>query len=216
MNFYVDPQSTKVMEFGTKQYPYRYFKYVSSEILNQFSHKDVEITIYLKEGTDVYIRESDTFFLNITKVTVTSYSDNENPPDYVWIVPTSIAQPSDSKRAAFNILSHTNNNVNEVIAKGSFTATELDLLTQFPATFLLVRSGFSLEKAYVWRQIGDDNTVVATIFPIYLQHLFIHIDDCLFNTTGYLVWSPDPFGLEVQNIIIDSYRLSAAFQYITL
>ena len=139
------------MEFGTKQYPYRYFKYVSSEILNQFSHKDVEITIYLKEGTDVYIRESDTFFINITKVTVTSYSDNGvNPPDYVWIVPTSIAQPSDSKRAAFNILSHTNNNVNEVISKGSFTSTErekLTIFTQFPATFLLVRSGFSVRKS---------------------------------------------------------------------
>ena len=89
------------MEFGTKQYPYRYFKYVSSEILNQFSHKDVEITIYLKEGTDVYIREGDTFFINITKVSVASYSDGVNPPDYVRIVPTSIVQPSNSKRAAF-------------------------------------------------------------------------------------------------------------------
>ena len=143
LKFYVDPQSTEVMEFGTKQYPYRYFKYVSSEILNQFSHKDVEITIYLKEGTDVYIREGDTFFLNITKVKVSSYSDGVNAPDYVRIVPTSITQPSDSKRAAFNILSHTNSNVNEAIAKGSFTATELGLIFSTPTTFVLVRSGFS-------------------------------------------------------------------------
>ena len=90
LELYVDPQSTEVMEFGTKQYPYRYFKYASSEILNQFSHKDAEITVYLKEGTDVYIKEGDTFFLNITKVTVISYSNSVDSPDYVRIIPTSI------------------------------------------------------------------------------------------------------------------------------
>ena len=213
LELYVDPQSTEVMEFGTKQYPYRYFKYASSEILNQFSHKDAEITVYLKEGTDVYIKEGDTFFLNITKVTVTSYSDSVDSPDYVRIIPTSISQPSDSKKAAFNILSHTNSNVNQAIAKGSFTSTELGLIFSTPTTFVLVRSGFSLEKAEVWREIGDIQETVNFIFPIYLQHLFVSLNDCLFNTTGYLIWAQDTFGLDATNVIIDAYRLTRGFYY---
>lgn len=205
LEFYVDPQSTEVMEFGTKQYPYRYFKYASSEIINQFSHKDVEITVYQKEGTDVYIKEGDTFFLNITKVAVKSYSDSVDSPDYVIIIPTSFEQPSDSKKAAFNILSHTNSNVNQAIAKGSFTSTELGLIFTTPSAFVLVRSGFSIEKAKVLREIGSIQQEVNFVFPIYLQHLFVSIDDCLFNTTGNILWTQDPTGLIVNNVEIEVY-----------
>ena len=159
------------------KYPYRYFKYVSSEIINQFSHKALEITVYFKEGTDVYIREGDTFFINITNVKVTSYSDGVNPPDYVRIIPTSTVQPSDSKRAAFNILSHTNSSVNEMISNGSFTSSEKGLIFSAPTIFLLLRSGFSLEKAHVWRQIGDETDNSNFVLPIYLQHLALSMND---------------------------------------
>ena len=156
----------------------------------------------------MYIKEGDTFFLNITKVTVTSYSDSVDPPDYVRIIPTSIEQPSDSKKAAFNILSHTNSNVNQAIAKGSFTSTELGLIFSADSAFVLVRSGFSLEKANVWREIGDMQESVNFIFPIYLQHLYVNINDCLFNTTGNILTTQDPSGLIVNNVEIEVYRLA--------
>ena len=81
-------------------------------------------------------------------------------------------QPSDSKKAAFNIQSHTNSNVNQAVAKGSFTSTELGLIFSADSAFVLVRSGFSLEKAEVWREIGDMQESVNFIFP-YLPSAFI-------------------------------------------
>ena len=158
------------------KYPYRYFKYVSSEIINQFSHKALEITVYFKEGTDVYIREGDTFFINITNVKVTSYSDGVNPPDYVRIIPTSTVQPSDSKRAAFNILSHTNSSVNQAIAKGSFTSTERINFQQHLQHLCLSGADSQFRKSKCMeRDWRHTQTTVNFVFPIYLQHLFVSL-----------------------------------------
>ena len=46
LEYYVNPQSSEMVEIGTITYPYRSFRAVASEILNNFSHQNVSITIY--------------------------------------------------------------------------------------------------------------------------------------------------------------------------
>ena len=46
LEYYVNPQSSEMVELGTITYPYRSFRAVASEILNNFSHQNVNITIY--------------------------------------------------------------------------------------------------------------------------------------------------------------------------
>jgi hypothetical protein len=118
LEYYVDPDSENSIELGTKQFPYRAFKSISSEILNQFSYSDVNITIYLKEGTKVYVQDDTTFFMSMTFVTMTSYSDNSDTPDRALIIPTAIEQQGISKKALLHILKHTDLWLEDAISKG--------------------------------------------------------------------------------------------------
>ena len=124
---------------------------------------------------------------------VKSYSDSVDSPDYVIIIPTSFEQPSDSKKAAFNILSHTNSNVNQAIAKGSFTSTELGLIFTTPSAFVLVRSGFSIEKAKVLERDWKHTTRSQFCFP-YLPSAFI----CEHRTIAYLTQLEISYGLRIR------------------
>ena len=72
--FYIDPLSSEIIEFGTIKFPYKSMRAASSDILNNFSNKDVNITIYLKENTDVYVSDYTNYFLNITSIKIASYS----------------------------------------------------------------------------------------------------------------------------------------------
>ena len=74
--FYVDPLSSEMIELGTIQYPYKSMRAITSDILNNFSHKDVNITIYLKENSSIFISDLTGYFLNITSVKFMSYSTN--------------------------------------------------------------------------------------------------------------------------------------------
>ena len=73
-DFYVDPLSSDIIELGTIRFPYKSMRAVSSDIINNFSHKNIDITIYLKENTNIYVSDYTTYFINITSVKITSYS----------------------------------------------------------------------------------------------------------------------------------------------
>ena len=76
--FYVDPLSSEIIELGTISYPYKSMRAVSSDILNIFSHQNVNITIYLKEYESVYMSDLTGYYLNITSIHITSYSTSSN------------------------------------------------------------------------------------------------------------------------------------------
>ena len=76
--FYVNPLSSEIIELGTISYPYKSMKAVSSDILNNFSHLNVNITIYLKEYESIYMSDLTGYYLNITSILITSYSTSSN------------------------------------------------------------------------------------------------------------------------------------------
>ena len=53
--YYVNPESTEIIELGTLEYPYKSIKYVFVEILNLHANSDRTINVILKEGTTDYI-----------------------------------------------------------------------------------------------------------------------------------------------------------------
>jgi hypothetical protein len=116
--YYINPQSSKLYEIGTKEYPFRTFKSVASEVLNHLSYKSVNVTILLKEETKVYIEDDTTYFLGLESVTLSSYSEESEISRRAIIVPTAILQFGLLKRAPLNILTHTDLRINSTIAKG--------------------------------------------------------------------------------------------------
>jgi hypothetical protein len=168
-NYYVDPTSNRVLELGTKNFPFKTFKAVSSEILNHFSYTDTNITIYLKEGSQVYIEDDTTYFIELTDVKITSYSNTSSSPTAATIVPTAIPQPGILGNSAFNILANTDLNITEAIERGTFDEAHTVYVTETQISLKIVRTIFTLENVNVHRESVDYNTPKVFLNPIDLQ-----------------------------------------------
>ena len=170
LNFYIDPDSTEVMEFGTQQYPYRNFRSAASEILNHYSLTDVDVTILLKENTRVYIEEDTTYFIRMNLVTIKSYSDFSSDPGRALIVQTSITQPEMSGKAVFHILQHTNLDTRNQITLGGYSD---DSKAKFAATrriFKVIETNFTFSNINAYSEEVDYNSETYFIFPYLLQN----------------------------------------------
>ena len=73
-NYYVNPNSQEIIELGTKAYPYKNIGLPFVEILNYHSHSNNSINIYVMENTDNYMLWNSNYIINITSVSVQSYS----------------------------------------------------------------------------------------------------------------------------------------------
>ncbi|CAI2379094.1 unnamed protein product [Moneuplotes crassus] len=70
--YYINPFSSKEIELGTYEYPYRSFSALSTEILNIHSHTNYTVTIFT---TDAYFEDGDLMMVNMTNVVLKSHPD---------------------------------------------------------------------------------------------------------------------------------------------
>lgn len=164
-----------MLELGTKQYPYRTMKSVSSEILNQLTAMNVNITILLKEGSKVYVQDDTTYFLSMGSVIVTSYSDSSSTPGRALLVPTAIAQLGITERAAYHILQNTDLPITTKIESQGYGDTEIFKLKETQMTFKIALTSFSLMNVNVYREQADYNGLQTFMYPIYLQNRDINV-----------------------------------------
>jgi hypothetical protein len=174
-DFYIDPNSSDMLELGTKTYPYRSFKSVASKILNQFSFRNLNVSINLKEGSRLYLEDDTTYFISLGVVTIQSYSDTSVNPLKTLLVPTAIPQHGISERAAFHILNNTDLLINETIAVKNYADAELEKLRAREVTLKVVESSLSLVNINAYRETVDYNSAKTMISPIYLQNRTITI-----------------------------------------
>ena len=79
-DYYVDPDSSEIIELGTKKYPYKNIALVFIEILNFHSNSNRSISIFLKEFTTSYVMQAKNYIINMTSVSIDSYSVGLNSP----------------------------------------------------------------------------------------------------------------------------------------
>ena len=113
----MDPTSSSVLEIGSRAHPYKSMRALMSEILNHHSNQDREIEIYLKENARIYIEDDTNFIINITKVSITSYSDSGDTIGMATLIPTKISQSGESKKSAFSILKNSELDLERVITE---------------------------------------------------------------------------------------------------
>ena len=123
------------MEFGTQEFPYRTIAPVFAEILKHMSHSNLSILIWVKEGTTLMVEDSQIFILNITEVSISTYSDFNSDPGSAILVSTDLAVERLSKKSKFNIIKNTDLNVSDAISKGDFSSYELEHLGKEGETF---------------------------------------------------------------------------------
>lgn len=177
--FYVNPESHQMIELGTKVYPYKSLRSVFSEINNQFAHSNSNLVINIKEGVKVFLEDNLNYLINITSVTIQSYSDSNQIPARATIVATKLEQPTKNKKTAFSILSHTDIYLNETVIKGSLTNYEKALIGSTVVTITLVRGSLYLKNINTVRDVIDKEYKAIFIFPIYLQTSWLSIGTAL-------------------------------------
>ena len=208
-NFYIDPSSSQIVELGTKPYPYKTFRAMASDLLNNFSHKNLNININVKENVQLYLSDNTNFVMNITSVKLTSYSDNSLSVGRATLVPTQISLPATSLRTTFHILANMDLNLNQTISAGTFSISEIDNINSNPSTFVVARSNFYIDNVDFKREPVDKFITSFFVFLVYLQDKWFDIRNINFNITGYAFRTYDPLNIYMENLIIDTHSLRA-------
>lgn len=155
------------MELGTYEYPYRTYAAASSEILNHYSHSEIEVKIYGKDG---HIEIDTMYFINLTKVSLLRHPDYELIGKSTQLVWTSEPQVGISSKARFHLLTGVVTDPAAVIAAGTWTDTEaIELITPLRG---IKSARTSLELNGIQNYAEDTELLLA---PIYLQEKEIRI-----------------------------------------
>ena len=170
LDLYVDPESSELMELGTKQYPYRHFRAASSEILNHYSFTDANIKIYLKEGTRVYVEIDKTYFLSMGMINITSYSDSNDYPGKPLIVLTSIPQPKTSGQAVFHLLKNTDIITSDKITLDNYESGTIMKIGIGRVYFKVVSTNFTMWNVNLYSEHIDYLSDSRGVYPIMMQN----------------------------------------------
>ena len=147
---YVDVYSQSPIELGTLANPYKSIKAAFVELLNYHSNQDKSVAIYLKEHQRHYLEENN-YILNITNVTITTYTDQLFITSKAKIIQTLTPQSVHSKRTSFHLLNETDLRLNETILEGGYTESEVLQLNSIQVTLFSLRSNTYIDNIDIER-----------------------------------------------------------------
>ena len=210
-DYYVDPTSTAVIELGTLHYPFKSLGFVFVELLNFHANTARIINVYLKENTQNYVDLSFNYIINITTVTISSYSTTSSTPSKATIVAGEANNPTQanitayySNTTVFNILLSTKLNTSKQIFSNSLLSlTELSYLSQKAQVMIVHRSNFTIENIVLNSTFYNINSKYTFFFVVFLQNRNFRMANIDTRTSGGIVLSYDPMNLFLENIDID-------------
>ena len=216
---YVDPTSTAIIELGTLQYPFKSLGLVFVELLNFHANTARTINVHLKENTQNYVDLNFNYIINITKVTISSYSTTSSTPSKATIVAGEINDPTQANITAyyssttmFNILLSTKLNKDKQIFSNSLlSSTELSYLYQQTQVIIVHRSNFTIDNIVLNSTFNDINSKYNFFFAIYLQNRNFRMTNIDTYISGGIFESYDPMNLFLESINIDYSRNNRGF-----
>ena len=187
------------------------------EILNYHSNQDKSVIVNLKEKQKHYMEDGSNYIMNITNVTITTYSDEDDiAENRAIVIPTGTSQSADNKKTAFSLLSNTTLNLDEVIVEGGYTETELSQLNNNQVTLYALRSSIYIDSIDVERDPNDIDQSTVFIYIVYLQDKMLQMTNMDINITGNIANGIDPFNGIFENITIDAYGLRGGLEFFTI
>ena len=212
---YVDTYSESPIELGTRQYPYKSAKAAFVELLNYHSNQDKSVAIYLKDNQNFYIQDGTSFILNITNVTITTYSDEDTIVSRAKLIPTRVTQTIENKKTAFSLLASTSLNLDQVVAEGGYSEAEKFELNNGAITLFTLRSNTYIDNIDVEREPIDIDHSTIFLYVAYLQDKVMQMTNVDINVTGTIANGIDPFNGFFENITIDAYGLQRGMEFYT-
>ena len=211
----MDIYSESPIELGTKQYPYKSAKALFIELLNYHSNQDKSVAIYLKENQNHYIEDGTSFILNITNVTMTTYSDEDIVVSRAKLIPTRIIQSAENYKTAFSLLANTTLMLDEVVTEGGYTEAEQFALNSGAITIFTLRSNTYIGNLDVERDPIDLGHSTIFLYVAYLQDKILQVTNVDINVTGIIANGIDPFNGLFENMTIDGYGLQRGMEFYT-
>lgn len=205
--FYVDTSSHEIVELGTINYPYKSMRSVFAEILNVFSHKNVNITILLRENAYSFLSDDISYIINISSVKITSYSLNMTAPEKATLIPTQIQLPVTNLKTSFHILRHMDLNLDGAIQDKGFYESQIFSITRKKTTFIVVMSSLFFDNLNIRRELVDKLEATTFTYLINLQTHSIDVRNVNFNLTGHTFESYDPLNVHFENIQVGTSTL---------
>ena len=181
-NIYINSQSTSIIELGTIKYPFKNSQSAFSEVLNQYSHSNNNISIYIKENTELKITKEMAYFINITSVSISSYSNSSSSPKYAQISIVDGIQ-NQTIKTLFSILSDNTYELGNVISEGSFAIHEKELIEQSNVVFAIIRSSFSISNITAFTDLITDDVFINFVSTEIKQ---LDITNIYFDLSGHL------------------------------
>ena len=212
---YVDIYSESPIELGTKQYPYKSAKALFTELLNYHSNQDKSVAIYLKENQNHYIEDGTSFLLNITNVTITTYSNEDTAIFRAKLIPTRIVQSAENHKTAFSLLANTTLMLDEIVTEGGYTEAEQFALNSGAITIFTLRSNTYIDNLDVERDPIDLGQSTIFLYVAYLQDRILQVTNVDINVTGIIANGIDPFNGLFENMTIDGYGLQRGMEFYT-
>ena len=216
--YYVNPDSSSVVELGTKEHPYKSLGYVFVELLNYHSHSDRNITVNIMEGTTNYLMIGNNNIVNITQVIIQPYSENLlTDPGKASIVGLDNGALEFTAGTSYNLLQSLKLKVAEMILDNN-EITESEKATILSRLILIgiQRSNFKLSNMNLYSNYSDVYDDNSFMWALYIQDKLITLHDLHINVSGRIFHSLDPLSMDIQNIDIDYYKTSAGIRVFSI
>ncbi|CAI2379704.1 unnamed protein product [Moneuplotes crassus] len=200
LEYYIDPDSEEPIELGTRRYPYRSMSVVNSEIINNFSHKSYDVTIYTKS---INIELEGQRYFNMSSVTIKNHPDLAERMKKAVLTPSPYGHYEKSPKAVFHILSHSTSDILTAMFGGSFTMIELGIMQTPNVAMMPLRTTLRLDSIDLYSEDDDPDGSKIFIIPIFLQQKVLEITNVGMNITGNFIYTLHPSELRLENITVD-------------
>jgi hypothetical protein len=211
LDIYVDPGSAKIIELGTKLYPFKSLMLAFVEILNFHSHTDRNITVYVKESTTLYANQDSLYSINLDSVIIQTYSSGLTNARSSSIIFTDTGVNIFSKKTRFNLISNGDLELSNVLQNNSLTELEKTQVKFKNSGFVTNRWSFSITGFNIYTNFSSSSSNFMLVRPVHLQSKTLTLTDLRIEVSGYLLDTTDPLNLNASNLSIDYYLLKHGF-----
>ena len=140
------------------------------EILNFHSHSNRSVNIYVKEMTTVYLSQTQNYIVNMSEVSMDTYTDTTRTPEMANIFASDIEKSPFTSGTIMNLVVNPELRLFEKLNHG-FCESELQQVEIPDGSIYLIRTNFNINNFEVKRDIDSDKNKQTTfVKPIYLQH----------------------------------------------
>ena len=209
----MNPDSDSIVELGTMHHPYKELSYALIEMLNYHSHSDRNLTVNMMEGTINILGLRQGSIVNITNVSLITYSQISSEPGKATILVKDKVDIESSPNTMFNIMKTFELRIKEQIFNNTAITEQEKFKVEFnDYNIMVLRSNFMIENMNIVSERADIYNEVFLFFHVYIQDKTITIKNIHFNVSGTISMTYDPLNMNLINIDVDYHRSSGGFE----